>query len=295
MPLLSLVRRSAMAFETTARLAVVHHHHPTSSRLIQKKKKVQPLTHIQEHPFSTTASMSKAKSSSDTDAEATNTFITIASNATSESLIKKSRFIAIASGSCGTHEEAMVRLLDVRKDYPSSCHVCYAWIGSAESEIERSSDDGEPASTAGLPILAAIKGENLSSTLVCVVRYFGGVKLGVGGLTRAYGGVAREALRSAAKEVVIPKRLMQVSVKWENLGSVYDMARKFNGRVLLSDDSSSSSSSGSDEDTGGGSSYDDNRGDDNNKILMRVEVPLQYYSDLEEAIIDATKGDCGIS
>ena len=107
--------------------------------------------------------------------------------------VRKSRFLARATP-IDSELAAMQLLRDVHD--ASASHHCWAWrLG----EAYRSSDDGEPGGSAGRPILAAIDGQGYDRVMVVVVRWFGGVKLGVGGLVRAYGGVAAECLRTAAR------------------------------------------------------------------------------------------------
>ncbi|MCB9549908.1 MAG: YigZ family protein [Myxococcales bacterium] len=95
-----------------------------------------------------------------------------------------------------TIDDALARLAEVRAAYPEATHHCYAWRGDGRDAF-RWGDDGEPAGSAGRPMLAAIDGRGLSHTVVIVVRWFGGTKLGVGGLVRAYGAAAAEGLDAA--------------------------------------------------------------------------------------------------
>ena len=107
--------------------------------------------------------------------------------------VRKSRFLARAAP-IDSELAAMQLLRDVHD--ASASHHCWAWrLG----EAYRSSDDGEPGGSAGRPILAAIDGQGYDRVMVVVLRWFGGVKLGVGGLVRAYGGVAAECLRTATR------------------------------------------------------------------------------------------------
>ena len=107
--------------------------------------------------------------------------------------IKKSRFIAHAAPAVSP-EEALAFI--ARRSDPSATHNCWAY--RVEQQY-RSSDDGEPGGTAGRPILAAIDRAGLDRVAVLVVRHFGGIKLGAGGLSRAYGGVAASCLAKARK------------------------------------------------------------------------------------------------
>jgi len=116
-------------------------------------------------------------------------------------VVKKSRFIGIAK-QCSTFEDAESFIADVKIEHPKSRHVVFGYVGC---NTERSTDDGEPTGTAGSPVLSAVKGEGLSDTGCVVVKYFGGIKLGAGGLIRAYGGAAREVLRSAEKVAVVER------------------------------------------------------------------------------------------
>ena len=106
-------------------------------------------------------------------------------------------------------ETAEVKLGELRKEYFDASHICYAWlVGVEKDEKARSFDAGEPKGTAGPPILDAIRGAGLTNVLVAVARYFGGTKLGTGGLSRAYRQAAAEALVLAGrKELQMEVRL----------------------------------------------------------------------------------------
>jgi uncharacterized YigZ family protein len=111
--------------------------------------------------------------------------------ATAEQIIKKSRFLAVAVPVAGEEE---ARAAIAAHGHADANHNCWAWrFGGAY----RFSDDGEPSGTAGKPILAAIDGQSIDKVVVVVVRWFGGVLLGSGGLVRAYGGTAAMCLRAA--------------------------------------------------------------------------------------------------
>jgi len=107
--------------------------------------------------------------------------------------VNRSKFIAVAQ-SVDSEEEAGKAIESVKKKYPAATHYCFAYTLSPQENIKRFSDDGEPRKTAGMPILEAITGKNLYSTLVVVARYFGGTKLGTGGLVRAYSAAASKAI-----------------------------------------------------------------------------------------------------
>jgi uncharacterized YigZ family protein len=111
--------------------------------------------------------------------------------------IRKSKFVANAANA--TSEPAALGFLREISD-PAATHNCWAWrIGQSY----RFNDDGEPSGTAGKPILQAIDSQQLDGVVVVVTRWFGGIKLGAGGLVRAYGGCAAECLRAAAKVPIV--------------------------------------------------------------------------------------------
>ena len=99
--------------------------------------------------------------------------------------ISKSKFIAYKK-ELASLEEVKAFLLELKKEHKKATHICYAYVYKNEVISEKCSDDGEPSGTAGYPILNVIKKKNLTNVLVAVVRYFGGIKLGAGGLSRAY-------------------------------------------------------------------------------------------------------------
>ncbi len=102
-----------------------------------------------------------------------------------EIIINKSRFIAYRYD-LSSLDEVKTHLESLRKEHKKATHICYAYVYNKDMVSEKCSDDGEPGGTAGYPILNVIKKKNLTNTMVAVVRYFGGIKLGAGGLTRAY-------------------------------------------------------------------------------------------------------------
>ena len=114
----------------------------------------------------------------------------------SEKIIEKSRFITYTAH-VETEEAARAFIADIRKQHTLATHVCYAFIADKAGNLQRFSDDGEPQGTAGVPMLEVLKAKKLCETAVAVVRYFGGVKLGAGGLVRAYSSCTAECLDGA--------------------------------------------------------------------------------------------------
>ncbi len=107
--------------------------------------------------------------------------------------IKKSKFIGYAFF-CENVEQATLKIKQIRLEHKKATHVCFAYVIGTQ---EKASDDGEPQGTAGVPILEIIKKQNLKNVLIIVVRYFGGIKLGAGGLVRAYGESALSVIKKS--------------------------------------------------------------------------------------------------
>lgn len=129
-----------------------------------------------------------------------------------EEEIKKSRFLAIA-GPVASGEQALCFVRDVSD--PDATHNCWAYrIG----QDYRFNDDGEPGGTAGRPILQAIEGQGMDRVVVVVTRWYGGIKLGAGGLARAYGGTAAECLRQAERVAIVATARLSVQVEFAELG-----------------------------------------------------------------------------
>lgn len=126
----------------------------------------------------------------------TSPYLTLAASGRDETVIQKSRFIGYAFP-CASEEEALACLREIREEHRSATHHCYAYLIGENAGITRYSDNGEPAGTAGLPILDVLKSRNLVYCCCVVVRYFGGTLLGTGGLVRAYTQSAQSAVRKA--------------------------------------------------------------------------------------------------
>ncbi|WP_287409108.1 YigZ family protein [Oceanithermus sp.] len=184
---------------------------------------------------------------------------TLAEPAGYEEEIKKSRFVCFAARADDAEEARL--FLESVKD-PSATHNCWAYrIGPAY----RFSDDGEPGGTAGQPILRAIEGHGLDHVVVVVTRYFGGVKLGAGGLARAYGGVAAECLRRARILEIQPQRRLMVAIPYALSAKLYPILVAAGARRL-------------------GEAYASDH------LVWEVEVDAARVPELEAALRDASKG-----
>jgi uncharacterized YigZ family protein len=136
---------------------------------------------------------------------------------------KGSRFLAVI-GPAADEAAARVTLMELARRYPDATHHCWAWrIG--EPPRERGADAGEPAGTAGMPILQVLRGAGLSDVLAVVVRWFGGTKLGKGGLARAYAAAAREAVQGLPVLSRVPTVRLAVEVAYERVGAVKRLIR----------------------------------------------------------------------
>lgn len=122
-------------------------------------------------------------------------YITIKENGVHEIEIKKSRFITKLAR-INSEEEAKEIIQATKKEHWKATHNCTAYVLGHHHEIQRSSDDGEPSGTAGVPMLEVLKKREVINTLAIVTRYFGGIKLGAGGLIRAYSGAVAESLNA---------------------------------------------------------------------------------------------------
>jgi putative IMPACT (imprinted ancient) family translation regulator len=141
---------------------------------------------------------------------------TLAAPARASLEARRSRFVALAAP-VDTPDAAMAWIAAAAD--PQATHNCWAWrIGGAY----RSSDDGEPGGSAGRPILAAIDGQGLDHVAVLVIRWYGGTNLGVGGLVRAYGGVAAECLRTAPRQPLIDWREARLDCDFAFAAAVHD-------------------------------------------------------------------------
>ncbi len=145
-------------------------------------------------------------------------YITVSNFATAEITEKKSRFIASVCP-VKTEDEALSFLAEIRKKYSDARHNVYAY-SVRENNIARFSDDGEPAQTAGLPIMDLINKEGITDVCVVVTRYFGGILLGTGGLVRAYTKSAKEGLCCAVPVMMHSCREVGIECDYPLLGKI---------------------------------------------------------------------------
>ena len=136
-----------------------------------------------------------------------------------EYIVDKSRFITTISP-CTTEEEAQAFIGRINKEFWDATHNCTAYALGPKQEQQRSSDNGEPSGTAGKPMLEVLKKTRITNVAVVVTRYFGGIKLGAGGLIRAYSHSVAETLGLAPKELHTTRTQLQVTIDYSLYGAV---------------------------------------------------------------------------
>ncbi|KAL1540792.1 IMPACT family member in pol 5'region [Salvia divinorum] len=185
---------------------------------------INQLTTSRSNTFSKAKGLSMVTASSGGGA-----FTTLKERVSFDKEIKKSKFIAIAAP-ISDERSAFSFLTEVRES--RATHNCWAYkIG----DQFRSNDDGEPSGTAGKPIQSAIESSGIDRVMVVVIRHFGGIKLGTGGLVRAYGGVAAECLKNAQTCLVKSKVPMGLEVTFDLLGVLYHQLQSFQAEDIKQD------------------------------------------------------------
>ena len=147
---------------------------------------------------------------------------------------KGSKFIAY-SYRVGSEQEVKEKLEEVKRIEYAARHYCYAYVLNTDKSAQRANDDGEPSSTAGRPILGQILSNNLTNTLIVVVRYFGGVKLGVPGLIRSYKTAASEAILKAIIIKKTIKKYYKLSFEYPKMNDVMRLVKEFKLEVVNTD------------------------------------------------------------
>ncbi len=190
-------------------------------------------------------------------------YTTIAAPERGEIKVRGSRFIASARPLRGRNE-VLQALADLRREFFDATHHCYAYRLGPDGSDFRAVDGGEPAGTAGKPILAAIDRAGFTDLLVVVTRYFGGTKLGVGGLARAYGEAAASVLGSAAPRVCQIAVTLRVSFAHSLTGPVMHAVGRVGATIEATD-------------------YDE-------EVRMVLSIRASRAGELEEALVEGTRG-----
>ncbi|MDU3076338.1 MAG: IMPACT family protein [Mixta calida] len=154
----------------------------------------------------------------------------------SEEIIKKSRFITMLAHTEGA-EAARAFVQQVKAEHPTARHHCWAYVAGRPDDSQQLgfSDDGEPSGTAGKPMLAQLMGSQVGEITAVVVRYYGGIMLGTGGLVKAYGGGVQQALRQLARKQKIPMRRFQLRCDYAQLSDIERLVQRFEGELLKTD------------------------------------------------------------
>lgn len=143
----------------------------------------------------------------------TEPYLTIAKNTTYEQTTKKSRFIC-SIARVSSDEEAQQFIASIQAANKKATHNCFAYMIGDNDQIQRESDNGEPSGTAGIPILESLKLAKIHNVVAVVTRYFGGIKLGAGGLIRAYSNTTTEAIHQAGLVQRIKQAILKITVTY---------------------------------------------------------------------------------
>lgn len=144
---------------------------------------------------------------------------TVARAGVHETEVNRSRFLC-ALAPAATEQEAQEFVARIRKEHPTASHNCFAYVIGADASVQKASDDGEPGGTAGVPMLQMLMRREVRYAVAVVTRYYGGVKLGAGGLIRAYGGAVGEALDTLGTITRQRFRLATVTVDHQRAGKL---------------------------------------------------------------------------
>jgi uncharacterized YigZ family protein len=149
-----------------------------------------------------------------------------------EQTINKSHFIAMAV-QCATEREVGAALRAFAAQHQNAHHLAYAFrIKTEQGIVQRFSDAGEPSGTAGMPVLKLIEGRDLINACIAVIRYYGGINLGTGGLARAYGGTAKLALDAAKVGDFVEMQTVALTIQYNQMDVLTRALGKCNGSIL---------------------------------------------------------------
>lgn len=179
--------------------------------------------------------------------------------------IKKSRFITLVAHTAGVIA-AKAFLEKIRSEHPDARHHCWAWVAGAPDDSQQLgfSDDGEPAGTAGKPMLAQLMGSGIGEITAVVVRYSGGIKLGTGGLVKAYGGGVQAALNQLPTVLKVPLTEYTLQCDYSQLAGIETLLKQYDGIVMQSDFQAS--------------------------VLLRVALPQAKFADFSVRLADFSRG-----
>lgn len=190
-------------------------------------------------------------------------YITIRQYGEDEFIEKKSQFIGYAKR-CESEEEAKAFVTEIKNKHKQATHNCWAYVVGKNMGIQRYSDDGEPQGTAGIPILEVMKKSNVTDCAIVVTRYFGGIMLGAGGLTRAYTKGASIALKAGGVVEKVEGVNISLEIDYDMIGKIQYMCGQNNWHI---------------EDT----EYTD-------KVIVHILAELGIANEIEKTAIEASNG-----
>ncbi len=194
-------------------------------------------------------------------------FFTVKGEKENTNVIERSKFICNIKG-VQDEEDAKSFIESIRKHHSLATHNCYAYIADDKGLVQKFSDDGEPQGTAGLPMLEVLKNRHMFKTVAVVTRYFGGIKLGTGGLTRAYGGAVVDCLDVAKISKMCQSNLIVVSPDYEGYSRLLKLLNDTNIAVLSTDF--------------------------NNVVDVKIAVKCDYYQAFNKRLLDTFNGKIDI-
>ena len=179
--------------------------------------------------------------------------------------IKKSRFITLLQHTDGV-DDAKQFIQSVKDEYPDARHHCWAFVAGRPDDSQKLgfSDDGEPTGTAGKPIIAQLLGSEIGEITAVVVRYFGGIKLGTGGLVRAYGNGVQQSLKLLITKIKVPQVLCEITCDYSFINQIELLVRQVEGTVITSD-------FGAD-------------------VTLRISIPATLLSEVGDKLRDLSRG-----
>jgi uncharacterized YigZ family protein len=185
-------------------------------------------------------------------------------SATTEIVVRNSRFVATAAP-VGSLPDAEAEILRVRTDHPDASHVVYAFlIGDEKTEQAGLSDAGEPKGTAGRPVMEILRGSGVRDVILTVVRYFGGTKLGTGGLVHAYGDAARSVLDALPTRERVERVRCEVVVAYDLIERIRQFVAAADGVVIHEEFAE--------------------------RVTVRFEVPASARAELATRVQDLSRG-----
>ena len=178
--------------------------------------------------------------------------------------INKSEFICTLIP-INDYDDAVNKLNKIRKEFHDATHNCYAIVWGENGEYAKNSDDGEPSQTAGVVIMNVLKQNNLTNVMAVVTRYFGGIKLGAGGLVRAYSSSTALAVKEAIIQEIIKLSTIEIKTNYANINNVLKEIDRIKATIIRKD------------------FYED--------IVLKVELPTDSINSLKDSLIEITKGN----